>query len=217
MRCFCLFLFLLIGILVHAQDFDPLKPDYNRLNSLVIKLLNEKRAKKGKLPLVVNPSLQKTALYYTNVFVLRKFENNDINKTRFRKNFKKICRANGFYSRLIDFSINKLSALNYYGTNYYFSREDSTSDLHLYYGKTPGRKEKEAENFKPTPLPTYSYEKLAQSIANKFIQDEGSFKSLNNAYDQLGLSCVIEPMSLGGRRLPKIKVILIVGGKLICA
>jgi hypothetical protein len=216
MRFFFFYILWLTSITLRAQYFDPLKPDYERLNTLVVKLLNEKRFKKNKSTLVVNSSLQKTALFYTNVFVLRKFENNTVNKTRFRKNFKKLCRANGFYSKLIDFTINKISALHYFGKDYYYSKEDSTSDLHLYYGKKPGRKEMSAENFKSVPLPSYSYEKLAQLIADKFIQDQGNFKTLNNAFDQIGLSCVVEPRTLGGHSLPQIKAILIVGGRLIC-
>lgn len=201
---------------LYAGVFDPLRPDYDQLNKLVIQYLNQKRAQKGKATLVANASLQKAAVSYTDKFVLRKFENSDENRMRISKKVKKACLANGFHSKLIDFSINTASAVNFYGRAYYLDREDSTSDLHLYVGnKKPSRKEKEQDNFKSIPIKQFTYEELAEVIAKKFMHDKGHFKTLNNAYDQIGISCVVEPRSLGGHKLPQIKAIIVVGGKLI--
>ena len=211
-----LLLSIVIALRCSAQIFDPLQVNCAYLDELVIDALNHKRAKKSKPPLVVNEALQKTANYYTSVYVLRKFENTGENKVRFRKNFKKLCIQNGFRTRLIDFSINSCNAINYFGSEFYVDKEDETSNLHLFYGsKKPSKKEKSDEKFKSVPLKQYTYQQLAEIIANSLMHDEGYFKSLNKAYDQIGLSCVVDPKSLVGKKIPKTKIILIVGGRLI--
>src|SRR6201997_4381717 len=133
-HCIILLLSLVISLRGNAQIFNPMQANYAYLDELVIEALNNKRAKKSKPPMQINESLQKTATYYTSVFVLRKFENNSVNKIRFKKNFKKLCMQNGFKTRLTDFNINARTAINYQGTRFYVDKEDETSPTHLYYG-----------------------------------------------------------------------------------
>jgi hypothetical protein len=197
-------------------EFDAKNPNYNYLNKLVLECLNAKRAKRSASQLKFHAALQKTAEYYTDHFVLRKFESNAENKLRISKKIKKMCQQNGFTTRLTDFSINTCSAVNFYGSKFYYEQDDSTNSLHLYVGKKrPSKKEKEKEGFSSIPVKNFTYEELAEEIAKKFSRDRGHIKSLNKGYDQIGISCVVEPRSLGGRKLPKIKAIIIVGGKLI--
>ncbi len=47
------------------------------------------------------------------------------------------------------------------------------------------------------------------------MHDEGHFKSLNKAYDQIGISVVLDKRSLFRKGIPQLKAVVIVGGKRI--
>lgn len=199
-----------------ATEFDPLKPDYTLLNQLILEKINQKRAIKNKPSYILNEHLQKSADFYTQKYVLKKFENTSENKLFINKKVRKICRDNGYNPRLIDFSLNKFRAIKFFGKNYYYDKDDDKSPLHLYLGsEKPTKKEKKKDDFESKPLKLYNYEELAEIVAEKIMHDSGRNKALNGAYNQVGLSCVIEPKSIGRKKLPELKTMMIIGGKII--
>lgn len=199
----------------YAQDFDPTKPDYDFLKQLVIEKLNQKRNKKAKTDLIINNALQETSDNYTKVLRASKLERNSENKIKISKKIKKNCTANGYKNAFIDYHITSIPCVNFKNTIFYFDSKDTETNYHLFIGNKPTKKEKADEKYKAVPIKLYTYQELADIIIKQFITDEGTFKILNNGFDKFGFSIAVEQKTLFRKKIPKIKVIIILGGNRI--
>ncbi|MES2513565.1 MAG: hypothetical protein V4580_05445 [Bacteroidota bacterium] len=162
-----------------------------------------------------NVPLQLTSDNYTQTLRAAKFESTSENKLRIGKKIKKACKSNGYRNAFIDYHITSVNCVNFKGSKFYYDREDTETQTHLFIGTKPTKKEKADEKFKSIPLKLYTYNELADLIAKQFISDEGSFKILNNGFDKFGFSIAVEQRTLFRHKLPKVKVIVIVGGNRI--
>ncbi len=200
---------------LHAQDFDPIKPDYDLLKQIIVGKFNQKRERKERKQLQNNEALQLTADSYVNVFSENRLEKNTKNKLRIGKKIKKNCKLNGYKNAFIDYHIASINCIDFSGTNFYFDKEDTETSTHLFIGKKPSKKEKEDSKYTPVKIKLYTYNQLADLIIRQFITDEGSFKILNNGFDKFGFSLAVEHHSILKKKMPKIKVIVILGGNRI--
>ena len=198
-----------------CQVFDPTLPNEEYLKELVLQKINAKRLKRKGKELVLNSALQHTADQYISKHRYKKFENTADNKTYTGKRIKKAAKINGYKNAFIDFQIVAKNAMDYYGTRFYYDKDDSDYATHLFLGTKPTRKEKEEPGFKLIPMKNITYDELATQIARSFIRDDGYFNSLNNGYDKYGLALTVDAKTLYRRRIPVLKVILIVGGNRI--
>lgn len=198
-----------------AQVFDPTDPNEAYLKELVIQKINAKRAKRKIKPLLLNDALQQTADQYIAQYRYTKFETNDINKRFMRKKVKKKCVANGYKNGFVDFQITAQNAMNYYGTTFYYDKEDTESQTHLFLGDKPSQAEKKEPEFKPVFMKTYTYDEVATLIVRSFIKDDGYFVNLNNGFENYGFSVAVDKRTMFRRRIPKLKMLLIVGGRRI--
>jgi len=201
--------------LLSAQDFDPTNPDYNLLKQLVIEKINQKRVRKTQNTLIINEALQITADNYVQKLKARRFEKNSENRIWINKRIKKNCKTNGYKNAYLNFHITSISCVKNVSKKFYYDKEDSETTTHLFIGKKPTRKEKKDENFKSIPVKLYTYSEIADVIAKQFINDEGTFKILNNGYDKYGFSMSVEYKTLYRNKLPKLKMIIIMGGNRI--
>jgi hypothetical protein len=181
----------------------------------VLDKINSKRERKAKNNLKNNDALQLTSDNYTQMLRANKLESNTKNKTRINKKVKKSCKINGYKNAFIDYHITSIDCMNFKGKVFYFDKEDTETNTHLFVGKKPSKKEKEDEKFKTNPVKLYTYLELADLIAKQFVSDEGNFKILNNGFDKYGFSLAVEQRTLFRTRIPKIKAIIIVGGNRI--
>lgn len=198
-----------------AQDFDPVHPDYALLKQLVLEKIGSKRARKSQKELINNPALQTTADAYTASYKANKFERTTENKLRIGKKIKKLCKANGYKNAFINYHITSIPCMNFRGKKFYLDKEDTETPTHLFVGDRPTKKEKAEADFKAKPVKPYTYQELADLIAKEFMNDEGTFKILNNGYDKFGFSIAVEQRTLFRTKIPRIKAIIIVGGNRI--
>lgn len=207
------FSFLLFA--VRGQTFDPTNPDEDLLKKLVLSKINAKRVKRKGKELVLNEALQQTADQYVATFRYQRFENSAENKRRFKKNIRKQARINGYKNAFVDFHIVSQNAMNYYGKQFYYDKDDTETSTHLFMGKKPSKKEKEEPGYKAVPVKTLTYDDLASIIARNFVRDDGYFSSLNNGFDKYGFALAVDGKTIHRNKIPKVKVILIVGGNRI--
>lgn len=215
MRYFFIILLSLSVWRAEAQDFDPVHPDYALLKQLVLEKIDAKRARKSQKQLINNPALQTTADNYTAFYKASKFERNAENKLRIEKKIKKVCKANGYKNAFINYHITSIPCMNFHGKKFYLDKEDTETSTHLFIGERPTKKEKAKDDFKEKPVKPYTYQELADLIAKEFMNDEGTFKILNNGYDKFGFSIAVEQRTLFRTKIPRIKAIIIVGGNRI--
>ena len=198
-----------------AQDFDPIKPDYDLLKQMIIDKFNQKRERKSHKQLKNNEALQLTADNYVKIFSENRLQKNTKNKLRISKRVKKNCKLNGYKNTFVDYHIASINCMNYAGSNFYFDKEDTETSTHLFIGNKPTKKEKEDAKVTPNQVKTYTYSQLADLIIRQFVTDEGSFKVLNNGFDKYGFSLAVEQRTILRNKIPKIKVIMILGGNRI--
>lgn len=195
--------------------FDPVNPDEGLLRELIMQKINAKREKRKLKPLTLHNALQQTAEQYIAQFRYTRFENNQENKKRLRKHIKKNCQAAGYKNAYLDFQIRAQHAMNYYGTHYYYDKEDTETSTHLFLVRRPGKTEKSKPGYKPVYMKTYTYDELATLIVRVFVRDDGFFSSLNNGYDKYGFALTVDKRTLYRNRIPQVKVLLILGGNRI--
>ena len=198
-----------------AQDFDPIKPDYDLLKQMIIDKFNQKRERKSHKQLKNNEALQLTADNYVKVFSENRLQKNTKNKLRISKKVKKNCKLNGYKNTFVDYHIAAINCMNFAGSNFYFDKEDTETSTHLFIGNKPTKKEKEDAKFTPNQVKLYTYNQLADLIIRQFVTDEGSFKVLNNGFDKYGFSLAVEQRTIFRNKIPKIKIIMILGGNRI--
>ena len=198
-----------------AQDFDPTNPNYDLLKNLVIEKLNHKRIKKNKTTLEFNEALQKTADAYVAIFSASKLEKTSNNKLYIGKKIKRNCKSNGYSNAFIDYDITSIVCMSSSNLIFYYDKEDNETSTHLFIGKKPSKKEKLDPKYKKKPLKLHSYSHLADLLVKQFITDEGNFKILNNGYDKYGFALAVEQRTLFKNKIPKLKLILIMGGNRI--
>lgn len=201
--------------LLRAQDFDPAHPDYELLRSKVLDKLNERRTLRHRQGMSGHAVLQLTADQYTARLRATRLENTSDNRQRVHKKIRKNARLNGYKNAFIDFHIASLTAINYGGSRFYYDRLDEDTQIHLFEGKRPSKKEKEAPSYKAVPLRLYTYDQLAGLIVSRFSTDDGTFKSLNNGYDKIGISMAVEKNTLFRNKKPVLKIIVVLGGSRI--
>ena len=204
-----------ISISLSAQDFDPIKPDYDLLKQIIIDKFNQKRTRQHHLQLTPNESLQLTADSYVNTFTENRLQKNSKNVLRINKKVKKNCKRNGYKNTFVDFHITSIRCMNYSSSEFYYDKEDNETSTHLFVGKKPTKKEKSEGKQPPVQIKPYTYNQLADLIVRQFVTDEGSFKILNNGFDKFGFSLAVEQHSILKNKIPKIKVIVILGGNRI--
>jgi hypothetical protein len=196
-------------------EFNVNQPDYERLNSAIIEVINAKREKKNEAQLELNSALQQTALYFTHSLRLSKFDKL-MNERRVLK--RKVAVQSwkyGYSNTMVDVNITFTNAIHFKGGKFYYDREDKDYNSHVFYGDKPGKKEKEADGFKPRPVKDYTYEELAEKIASDFLKDHRNSKALNVGYSCIGCSCSLEKKTINRNRIPVIKAIFVLGGKRI--
>lgn len=198
-----------------GSELDIYHPDYDHLNELVLAKINEKRQKKSETVLERNEALQQTALYFTRDLKLSKFEKLKNDRKVLQKKVHLISWKKGYNNNLLNVIVTLNEAVNYKGGKFYIDKKDTETNSHLFYGDKPTKKETEEPGYVSKPIKDFSYEELAEKIANKFLQDKRTFKCLNSGYDLVGCSCSIDAKTLNRTKIPIIKAIIILGGKRI--
>lgn len=200
---------------INAQNFDPVNPDYDLLKSLVIEKVNKKRVKKNKSVIIINEGLQVTAESYVAMYSSSKLQKSSYNNLRVGKKIKLYCKANGYDNAFMNYDIASVNCMNFGNSKFYYDKEDEDSSTHLFQGNKPTKKERLDPSFKKNEVKLYSYNELAELLVKQFINDEGNFKILNNGYDKYGFALSVERRTLYKNKIPKIKLILIMGGNRI--
>jgi hypothetical protein len=211
----CFILFSSFNVNVGGDVFSVNQPDYNRLNTAIIEFINAKRAKKSGVNLESNDALQKTALYFTQTLRLTKFERLMNERRILKRKVSVQSWKNGYTNTMVDVNITFTEAIHFKGGDFYYDRSDTETNSHIFYGKKPGKKEKEEEGFKLRPVKDYTYEELAEQIAQDFLKDNRSSKALNEGYTNIGCSCSLEKNTVNRTRIPLLKAVFVLGGKRI--
>ncbi len=213
--CLCVGLCSAFKLKTKTESFDVNHPNYDLLNTLIINYINDKRSEKQKQNLQPNEALQKTAFYFTHQLRLKRIERMMDERRVLKRKVYLQSWQNGFQSGLVEVSISFSKAVNYEGGSFYFDKEDTETNAHLFYGKRPSKKEKASNDFKLKPMKDYIYTELAELIAEQFLRDNRSTKVLNKGYSLIGCSTSLEKNTVNRNRLPLIKAIFILGGKRI--
>ncbi len=207
----------LLGILnCPAQSaFNVFTPDVEQLNALVLQKINEKRLKRNALPLEVSKPLQQTAVYFTHNYKGSNFISLRSDRKKYLRKADLVSYKYGYTNTLLNVIISTSNGVDYKGGSFYYDKTDTETNSHLFYGKRPTKKEREAPNFKLYPVADLTYETLADRIADIFLRDRRSLKCLNAGYSLVGCSCKIEEKTLKRNKLPVIKAVFVLGGKRI--
>ena len=183
--------------------------NHNLLNRTVFQLVNEKRQKKGLDSLKYTSALNKVSLVFQNKLELRRFTNTSSIERKISKTLYSKTKKSGFDGGLVIPVVGEHEALDYDGNSeFFYNKNDKKSEFKLFYGIKPRKSEL---NPKRTEIQALDYYSFAKKILKK-LESENKRELYSKAYKWGGLHLQWYYKSLNKRKIPQIKMILILGG-----
>lgn len=179
------------------------------LNETIFQLVNQKRIKKGLKALDYDASLNEVCRDYQDEFEFKNFRNSgSIERKIARKVHLKTKKA-GFKGKLILPVVGQSEALNYNKKKeFHLNLNNHESEFHLYYGKKPRKSEQNPDR---EPIKAFNYYAFAKNLLNE-MDSEHKKQLYKKHYKWGGIHTQWYYKSLNKRRIPKIKMIFLLGG-----
>lgn len=207
---YILLLPLILGFVNQADNHIGVKTfDTALLNDLVMQKINKKRVKKGLSAFVLDEHLSDLCLQYNSEFEGRNYKNTSSIERKIEKTLYTKAKKKGFKGGLILPIVADAHAMDFNDQNDFFSDKlQTTSEFKLFEGKKPAKSNK---NYDYIEIKSLSYSVFADKILNE-LTSENKKQLYSKAFKWAGLHLQWHYKSLFKRKLPRVKMICIVGG-----
>lgn len=183
--------------------------DANLLNKTIFHLINEKRSKKGVDTLEYTEALNRVCKNYQEDYEFKNFRNSSSIERKIGRKVHEKTKKMGFEGGLILPVAAQSEALDYDGKkDFFLDRRNDESEFHLFYGKKPRKSEVDPVR---TPIAAHTYYVFAQQILDE-MDSENRKQLYKKHYKWGGIHTQWYYKSLNKRRMPKIKMIFLLGG-----
>lgn len=183
--------------------------NHTLLNKTIFFLVNKKRKKKGLEPLKYTSSLNQVAIKYQDDLEFKRFKNVGSVERKISKTVFKRTKKAGFDGGLVVPIVAECEVMDYDGkADFFVNKNAKDSEFKLFYGKKPKKTEINPVREAVKPLSYYS---LAKKLI-KSLESENKKELYSKAYKWSGLHLQWYYKSLNKRRMPKIKMIILIGG-----
>lgn len=187
--------------------------DIESLKGITLFQLNTERRKKNLTVFGVDSVLTQMSQSLLNDFRTSSFISSDSwgRKRRALKNIlqmqghsNKLCSAHAFTVDILDLP---------FGDRFHYRIADGESDIHLYEGRKPTKKEKEKKDYtEPEPL-TLIDGKVFSARVLESLKNNSKYEIYSKEFTTLGVSFKLDQRSMNCRKRPRLFGIIIFGGK----
>ena len=179
------------------------------LNKTILFLINKKRKKKGLEVLKYDSSLNQVSIKYQNDLEFKRFKNVGSVERKITRTLYIRTKKAGFNGGLVIPIAAECEAMDYDGkTEFFVNKNAKDSEFKLFYGKKPKKSETNPMREVVKPLNYYS---LAKKLI-KSLDSENKKEFYSKAYKWGGMHLQWYYKSLNKRRMPKIKMVFLLGG-----
>jgi hypothetical protein len=183
--------------------------DHDLLNKTVFQLINQERRKRKVDTVAFNSSLYQVARKNQSLLEFRTFKNGVKIQSKINKNLQKTAKETGFKGGLTTSVAAECNAINYTkGKPFFHLKNDQENKLGLYYG---AKKDLKNPDITVRKIPNYTYYQFAQALLKSLTSKQKKILH-NKSYREMGLQLNWYYKSLHKRRIPQIKVVIIMGG-----
>lgn len=195
----------------NSQNLDPNSINPEELNASFVETLNTFRKKYKAPSLQYDTSLDKMAYILGYYLKPNKFKPTAKNSNRIGRYLYWFSRRIGVNQGLVTVVVDQPILLNYKaGQPYFYDTKDEETEYHFFYGDASMRKDPKAEL---EPITSLSYQEFCTKEILKLLKTKQGRKLRSKAYSKI--ACWIIPIekTIGSRRLPKAKLIIVLSGK----
>jgi len=183
--------------------------DHDLLNKTVFQLINKERRKRKVDSVAFSHSLYQVARKNQSLLEFRTFKNGAKIQTKINKNLQKTVKDLGFKGGLSTSVAAECNAINYEkGKPFFHLKNDQENKLGLYYG---AKKDLKNPDMTVEKIPNYTYHQFAETLLKSLTSKQKKIL-YSKSYSEMGVQLNWYYKSLHKRRIPQIKVIVIVGG-----
>lgn len=185
-------------------DTDP-----ELLNASVFHAINKMREQKERDAFQYSPELQKLVLSYMGKVESKNFATAENIKKKFLKTILKDAKEKGFKGTLVDLNVLQAQAIDYNDKIFFYNKKDESTELHLFYGERPSKKDKKQDR---EAIPNYTYKSFSENLISVLLKLDKENKTTSKAYKYSACVLQWDYSSLYKNKIPQIKLIQIVGG-----
>jgi hypothetical protein len=183
--------------------------DHALLNETVFRLINKERTNRKLDTLKFNAALHQLARKNQSVMEFRTFKNVVKIQTKINKKLSSKAKLAGYKGGLTASVVSQHNAINYEkGKVFFHVKNDKDNVLGLYYGT---KKDLKNPAITPPRIHTYTYEEFAASLLKNLTSKQKKIL-YSKSYQDLGLQLNWYYKSLHKRKIPQIKLVVILGG-----
>jgi hypothetical protein len=183
--------------------------DPELLNATVFHAINLLREKKGRTAFEYSDELYKMSKEYMDKMEKKKFTDPEAIQKRYAKVMLNDAKTKGFKGTLVNMNAIEYEAIDYNGKEFFYNRKDSTTALHLFYGKPPVKNEKKPER---DSIACYTYKTFAGALIEELVKSDKQKITTSKAYRFSACVLQWDYSTLYKKRIPKIKLIQVAGG-----
>jgi len=183
--------------------------DPELLNATVFHTINLLREKKGRAPFEYSPELFKLTKEYMDKNEKKKFTDAEAFQKRYAKVLLKDAKSKNFKGTLVNLNVLDFQAIDYNGKEFFYNKKDSTTALHLFYGKMPVKNEKNPER---DSIPCYTYKTFAEAMVDALLKSDKQKITISKAYRFSACVLQWDYNTLYKKKIPQIKFLQIAGG-----
>lgn len=201
---------LFFGFLNQADERVAIKTfDVEILKQLIFDKVNETRVKKGVKALVIDDKLDELCLKYNNGFEGRNFKNTSSIERKIERTLFAKAKRKGFKGGLIMPIVGDAHAMDFNEKGEFFlDKLQTDSEFMLFAGKKP---KKSDVDYQYREIESLTYAQFADRILRE-LTSENRKQLYSKAFKWTGFHLQWYYKSLYKRRLPRVKMICIVGG-----
>lgn len=183
--------------------------DPELLNATVFHTINQYREKKGRDPFEYSQELYNLTKEYMDKNEKKKFTNGEAIQKRYSKVILNDAKNKNFKGTLVNLNALEFQAVDYNGKEFFYNKKDSTTAMHLFYGKMPVKNEKKPER---DSIVCYTYRSFAEAMVNELIKNDKQKITSSKAYRFSACVLQYDYSTLYKKKIPQIKFLQIAGG-----
>lgn len=194
------------------EQFLPADYDQDFLNAAVCGYINQLRKKCSVKPLSFSKELYTVCYNFLDYFSLQAFQFNPEKNEKYNKLAKKSAKKIHYPKGIIKTVIFRVPAVHYKGGVFYFEENDETTDLKLFYGTKPTKKESESEN-KPElkPVLTYTYQAFIQNFFKNNLKAKYNSLIYSKQFSSLACYLIVDKNTINKNKIPQVSCMCIFG------
>ena len=199
--------FFALGIADKKLNVNTADPEL--LNATVFHAINQLREKKGRAPFEYSEELYKLTKEYMDKMEKKKFTDGEAIQKRYSKIILNDAKNKNFKGTLVNLNALEFQAVEYNDKEFFYNRKDTTTSMHLFYGKMPVKGEKKSER---DSIACHTYKSFADALVNELLKNDKQKITTSKAYRFSACVLQWDYSTLYKKKIPMIKFLQVAGG-----